>query len=354
MNNIKKVSQALSEHEFGAMLITGAANRLYTGGFASSAGAYLITPQDAWFLVDSRYVEAAKKKITGAEIILVAKGETFPEKIGNLLKENGISSVGFEDSSVTYGEFLKWEEKFEAKLVPGSKLMTGLRAIKSEEDLNGIIKAQRIAEKAFEEVLPLINSSITEKQLAAELVYRMVKSGADDKAFDPIVVSGPRSSLPHGVPTDSKIENGFLTIDWGARLDGWRSDCTRTLAIGSPSDEMVKVYETVLAAQTAGINAIHGGVSGKAVDTAARNVIEEAGYGDYFGHGFGHAIGLEVHELPSCSQLSEDNLSVGVVITAEPGIYLPGRFGVRIEDTVFVTETGCENITKLPKKLLVI
>ena len=167
-------------------------------------------------------------------------------------------------------------------------------------------------------------------------------------------MSGAKSSRPHGVPGNEKIGKGFLTIDFGVKLDGWCSDTTRTLCIGEPDSEMVKVYETVLKAQEAGINAMCGGISGIDVDTAARSVIENAGYGDYFGHGFGHSIGLEVHESPNASQLSEDTLPAGVVITAEPGIYLPGRFGVRIEDVLYITESGTENITKLPKELLVL
>jgi len=354
MNNINKVKHSLSEYEFDAMLITSAAGRLYTGGFASSAGAFLITPKDAWFLVDPRYVEAAKKAIKHAEVLLVTKDETFPEKLNMLMEKNGISSVGFEDGYVTYGSYLEWEEKFKAKLIPGQNLINDLRAVKSRDDLNCMIEAQRIAEKAFLDILPMINREITEKELAALLVYRMMKNGADDKSFDPIVVSGPRSSLPHGVPTNEKISNGFLTIDFGAKLNGWCSDCTRTLCIGTPDDEMVNIYQTVLSAQEAGIASIKGGVECFEVDAAARTVIEDAGYGEYFGHGFGHTIGLEVHEAIRASQLSKETLPVGAVLTAEPGIYLPERYGVRIEDTIYVTENGCENITNLPKKLMII
>ncbi|MCL2392156.1 MAG: Xaa-Pro peptidase family protein [Oscillospiraceae bacterium] len=355
MNNIKKIQQELLRQDFDAMLITGQASRLYTGGFSSSAGAYVITPQDAWFFVDARYVEAARRNVKGAEICLVTTvDETFPEKIAKLLKEKEVKTVGFEDGIVTHATYLEWEEKFEAKLVPAQTFINDLRAIKSAQDLEGMIKAQRIAEKAFEEILPLIGNNITERELTAELVYRMVKNGADDKAFDPIVVSAPRSSLPHGVPTNEKIGNGFLTIDWGAKLDGWCSDCTRTLCIGKPDDEMTRVYETVYNAQEAGINAVCGGVKCSVIDSAARKVINDAGYGAYFGHGFGHSIGLEVHESIRCSQISEDIMPVGAVFTAEPGIYLPDRYGVRIEDTLYVTEDGCKNITNLPKNLIVI
>jgi Xaa-Pro aminopeptidase len=239
-------------------------------------------------------------------------------------------------------------------MIPAHKLLTELRETKTRADLNKMIKAQRLAEKVFNEILPLISTDMTEKDLAAEITYRSVKNGADDKSFDPIVVSGAKSSRPHGVPGSEKIGKGFLTIDFGVKFDGWCSDTTRTLCIGKPDEEMVKVYDTVLKAQEEGIKAVRGGVKAVDVDAAARKVIEDAGYGDYFGHGFGHSIGLQVHESLKASPLSKDILPTGAVISAEPGIYLPGCYGVRIEDVLYITETGSENITKLPKTLTVL
>jgi len=354
MSNIEKIRQALSGQEFGAIMITDPANRLYATGFASSAGVLLVTALDAWFFTDTRYIEAARAAITGAHVLLVTKDEPYHEQIKALLCKDGIAEIGFEDGAVTYSGYLEWTEKLEVKLISAQKLINDLRAVKTPGDLEKMKKAQRIAEKSFEEILPLITTDITEKQLAAELVYRFMMNGADDKSFDTIVVSGPKSSMPHGVPGDVKIGKGFLTMDFGVRLDGWCSDTTRTVCVGQPDDEMRRVYYTVLKAQEAGINAIHAGVSGYDVDAAARSVIEEAGYGEYFGHGFGHAIGLEVHEAQKAAPTSEDILQAGVVISAEPGIYLPGRYGVRIEDVVYVTESGCENITNLPKELIIL
>lgn len=354
MNNIEKIRQALPEQEFGAMLVTWPASRLYATGFDSSDGALLVTEKNAWFFTDSRYIEAAENSISDAQVRLITKDEPYTDQIKAILDENGITSIGFEDGGVTYAGYLKWTEKLEVKLVPAQKLIDDLRAVKSPGELEKMKKAQRISEKSFEEILPLIGADITEKQLAAELIYRFLLNGADDTSFDPIVVSGAKSSMPHGVPGDVKIGAGFLTIDFGVRLDGWCSDTTRTLCIGEPDDEMIKIYETVLKAQEAGIKTARAGISGFDVDAAARKVIEDAGYGEYFGHGFGHSLGLEVHESLKASTLSEDILPTGAVVSAEPGIYLPGRYGVRIEDVIYITETGCENITNLPKKLIIL
>ena len=354
MNNIDKIRQAFSSQEYDALLVTDPVNRLFATGFASSAGVLLVTARDAWFFTDSRYIEAAAAAIEHAQTRLITKDDPCPAQIKALLEERGIGRVGFEDGAMTYSGYLEWTQKLEMNLVPAEKLIVDLRVVKTPDDLGKLKDAQRLAEKSFEETLPLICADITEKQLAAELVYRMVKNGADDKAFDPIIVSGPRSSMPHGVPGNDKIGDGFLTIDFGARLDSWCSDTTRTLCVGKPSDEMIRVYDTVLEAQEAGIAYARAGVPGSGVDAAARAVIEKAGYGECFGHGFGHGLGLEVHEAPTASPSSEDTLPEGAVISAEPGVYLPGRFGVRIEDVIYITGSGCENITNLPKKLIIL
>ena len=354
MNNIQKLQQALISQGLDAMIATDPSNRLYATGFASSAGTLLVTAHDAWFFTDSRYIEAARASVTGAHVHQSTSDEPVHTQIKTLLGEYGITAAGFEENSMTYSAHREWSEKLEIDLIPANKILSDLRAIKSPGDLEKMKESQRIAEKSFEEVLPLISTDMTEKQLAAELLYRFLLNGADDKSFDTIVVSGTKSSMPHGVPEDVKIGNGFLTIDFGVRFDGWCSDTTRTLCIGKPDDEMKRIYDTVLKAQEAGIKAFRAGVVGSAVDAAARSVIENAGYGEYFGHGFGHALGLEVHEPQSASIKSEDILPAGAVISAEPGIYIPGHYGVRIEDVVYVTENGCENITKLAKELIIL
>jgi len=354
MNNIGKIRNAMPKYKCDAVLVSNQINRLYATGFSSSAGALLVTEKDAWYFADSRYIEAAESTVEDANVILVSKDDTFTDCIKKIIKENELSSLGFEDGSVSYATYKDWIKEFKVKMVSVQGLINDLRAIKSRTDLEKMIKAQRLAEKVFLEILPLINIEMTEKDLAAEIIYRSLKHGADDKAFNPIVVSGSNSSRPHGVPGDDKIAKGFLTIDFGVKLDGWCSDTTRTLCVGEPDEEMIKIYDTVLKAQEAGINSVRGGAKGIDIDSAARNVIEAAGYGDCFGHGFGHSLGLEVHESLKASQLSEDIMPAGAVISAEPGIYIPGRYGVRIEDVLFITENGSENITNLSKDLIVI
>ena len=354
MSNIERIRQAMPKFKCDAMLITNQINRLFATGFSSSAGVLLVTSDKAWYFADSRYIEAAEASVKGADVVLITKDETIVESVNKVVKKIGVASIGFEDGSVSYSSYKEWSEALGVDLIPAQQLINDLREIKSRDDCEKMINAQRLAEKVFNEILPMISTDITEKELAAEIVYRSWKNGADEESFNPIVVSGPNSSRPHGVPGNGKIGKGFLTIDFGVKLDGWVSDTTRTLCVGTPDDEMIKVYDTVLKAQEAGIAVVRGGVKGVDVDTAARTVIEDAGYGEYFGHGFGHSLGYEVHESLKASQISEDVLPAGAFISAEPGIYLPGRYGVRIEDTLFITENGSENITNLPKILTVL
>ena len=354
MTNIERIRQALPEHGIESILITDPVNRLFATGFLSSAGALLITRESAWFYTDSRYIEAAGAAIKGAQVLQVTNESPYAEQIKTVLAEKGIATVGFEGNTLSYSDYLDWKKKLKVKMTRAEKLISGLRMIKSDDDLKAMKKAQRIAEKSFEELLPLISTDMTEKDVAAELLYRFLKNGADDKSFDIIAVSGSKSSMPHGVPGNVKIGAGFLTIDFGVRCGGWCSDTTRTLCVGKPDDEMVRVYDTVLKAQEAGIGKLRAGALGRDVDAAAREVIEKAGYGECFGHGFGHGLGLEVHETPTAAKSSKDILPAGAVISAEPGIYLPGRYGVRIEDVLHVTENGSENLTNLTKKMIIL
>ena len=252
-------------------------------------------------------------------------------------------------------EFQYYEKNLNVKFVPMHKAISAFRCTKEDWELELMRKAQDITDTAFAEICTKIKAGMTEKQVCAELIYCLLKNGADGLAFDPIVVSGPNTSMPHGVPGDRVLQPGdFITMDFGAAYKGYCADMTRTVALGFATEEMEKVYNTVLKAQCAAIAATKAGVKGKEVDAVARDIIGKAGYGSFFGHGYGHGLGLEVHEAPSCNPAGETVMEAGVVSSAEPGIYLPGKFGVRIEDVVIFREGGCENITHSPKELIIL
>lgn len=355
MNNLERIRAALSEFDLDAMLITGMSTRRYATGFPSSAGAVFVTQSGAYFFVDSRYIEAATNKITGAGVEMVTEKETYEVKLNRVIAEHGVKTIGIEEENMSYAEFMRFESALNAKLIPAQKLLIKLRASKTEAELEKMIAAQRIAEKALEEVLPLIKPGVTEREIASELTSRMRRLGAYGNSFDPIVVTGVNSSMPHGVPGDTPVKDGdFITMDFGCVLDGYVSDMTRTVAVGHATDEMKKVYNTVLEAQLAGIAAAKAGVPGCEIDSAARKVIADAGYGEYFGHGFGHSLGMDVHEAPNANPSNKEPMPLGAVVSAEPGIYLPGRFGVRIEDVIYLRENDCVDITKAPKELIIL
>ena len=250
---------------------------------------------------------------------------------------------------------MQFQRELKAELLPRNKEIHQFRAIKEPWELELMKKAQQITDKSFAQVLTRLKAGMTEKQLQAELIYCLYQNGADGLAFSPIVVSGPNTSLPHGVAGDRVIQPGdFVTLDFGAAYQGYCSDMTRTVAVGFVTEEMELVYNTVLKAQQAGIDATRAGVQGKVIDGAARKVIQEAGFGQYFGHGYGHCLGMEIHEDPRCAINGEQIMEENMVASAEPGIYLPGKFGVRIEDVLIFKADGGENITHSPKNLIII
>ncbi|MEA4992598.1 MAG: aminopeptidase P family protein [Oscillibacter sp.] len=357
MNHFSRIAQALEARGLDAMLLTGEANRFYASGFRSSGtdGAALVTKGHTYYFTDARYTEAAARVVEHAEIREVRPGRSYTALINEALAEQGVNIVGFEDAYMTVADYEGFRKALRCELVPAADLLANLRRVKDDEEQSALISAQRIAERALEDILKEIHPGKTEKEIAARLQYLMLHYGAEDMSFDPIVVSGPNGSLPHGVPSLREIQSGeFVTMDFGCIFRGYCSDMTRTVAVGSVSEEMRRVYETVLAAQRAGIAAAAAGVTGRAVDGAARQVIEDAGYGDYFSHSFGHGVGVEIHESPNASARNEEPLPAGAVISAEPGIYLPGRLGVRIEDVIILKDGGCTDITHAPKELLVL
>lgn len=355
MNNIERIKAVLGEYDLDAMLVTGMSTRRYATGFPSSAGALIVTKQDAFFFVDGRYIEAATNKISGAGVELVNDKDTYESRLNRVISDYGIKTIGIEEETMTYAQFMRFDKELNAALVPAQSLIVQLRQSKTEEEIEKMIATQRIAEKALEEVLPLIKPGITEREIASELTSRMRRLGAYGNSFDPIVVTGVNSSMPHGVPGDTQVKDGdFITMDFGAVLDGYVSDMTRTVAVGHATDEMKKVYNTVLEAQLAGIAIAKAGVPGCDIHNAAAKVIADAGYGEYFTHGFGHSLGMDVHEAPNANPANKSPMPVGAVISAEPGIYLPGRFGVRIEDVIYLRENDNVNITKAPKELIIL
>ena len=353
MNHLEHIAAHLDGLD--AMLLTSEANCYYATGFMGE-GIALVTRRGSWYFTDSRYTEAADKAIGDAAVIReVSRERPFSALINEALAASGAEKVGFEDQRMTVAEHAVYSEKLHCTLTPASALMTELRGSKDEEELSCMTAAQRIAEGALEQILKEIRPGMTEKEIAARLNYLMVSAGAEKTSFDTIVASGPNGSMPHAVPGMRKVREGdFITMDFGCVYKGYCSDMTRTVALGRPSDEMRNVYDIVLQAQLAGIAAAKAGVTGAAIDGAARKVIQDAGYGACFGHSFGHSLGIDIHEAPNAAPGNDKPMPDGAVVSAEPGIYLPGRFGVRIEDVMILRPDGAQVITKAPKALLVL
>ena len=345
----------LAEKPYDAMVLTSEISRRYATGFHSTAGAVYLSAKQAVFFTDFRYAEAARAAISDFEVREIKAGQSYSSLINGLIEEDGAKKVALEDKTLTYAEFMSWSTALHATAVRLEDGVESLRMMKEDTEVEKIVAAQRIAEQALEEVLNDIRIGVTEKEIAARLTYLMLHYGAENMSFDPIVVSGANSSKPHGVPTEKTIEAGdFVTMDFGCIYKGYCSDMTRTVALGFVTEEMDKVYKTVLKAQLAGIAATKAGVSGKAIDGAARKVIADAGYGEYFGHGYGHSLGILIHEAPNANTRNEEPMPENAVVSAEPGIYLPGKFGVRIEDVTVLTKDGCEILTKSPKNLIIL
>lgn len=354
MTNLEKYRSILSD-EMQGLFLTSRYSRMYAAEFDIAEGYAVVGRDGARYFTDSRYIESAEKNLKGFEVIEFGAGAPLMPAIQAAIRDFGITTLGFEEAYLTVAELNQFREQLTAEFVPTQKPINAFRATKEPWELDRMVKAQEITDRAFTEVCTRIHEGMTEKELAAELIYCLYKNGAEGLSFDPIVVSGPNTSMPHGVPGDRRLQKGdFITMDFGVLYQGYCSDMTRTVALGYATEEMKAVYHTVLRAQLAGIAVSRAGVTGKEVDGAARDVIAEAGYGPYFGHGYGHSLGLEIHEAPNCNARNELPMPVGAVCSAEPGIYLPGKFGVRIEDVVIFEENGCRVITNSPKDLIIL
>ncbi|HRU95999.1 MAG TPA: aminopeptidase P family protein [Ruminococcus sp.] len=335
-------------------LITSDVNRRYFTGMKSSDGTILAFREKAYLLIDFRYIEKARDTVTSAEVIEQKK---LYHQIAQLIREHGAANMAIEAQTMTVSQLRNFRNILkETEIIDTDALSNAinkLRTVKAEEEIVCIRKAQEIAEKAFDHILGFIKPGVTEREIALELNRVMFNYGAEDLSFETIALSGPNTSMPHGVPSDRKVQDGeFVLMDYGAVYNGYHSDMTRTVCVGEPTEKMRKVYEIVLEAQNTAINAAHGGITGCELDRIARSIIEDAGYGDCFGHSLGHGVGMEIHEKPNASPNYRLELETGAVVTVEPGIYIAGEFGVRIEDFVILTENSCENMTKCAKNLI--
>jgi Xaa-Pro aminopeptidase len=344
----------MDEKGIDVMLVTNLVNVRYLTGYTGTNGLTLIGPRTRTFITDFRYVEQAAEQVHPS-FERVRAPQDLIEAIADSLP-NGWLRLGFEDAHTSVREHGQLRDLLSdrAELVPVNGLVERLRAVKEPEEIENIRAATVLADTAFERLIHDGLIGRTEREVAIALEHDMRERGADRASFETIVAAGAHGALPHAQPREVEIKRGDLVvIDWGAELDGYCSDCTRTVAAGEPGDEARDVYELVLEAQLAGLQAVKAGANGREVDGVARAVIEAGGYGERFGHGLGHGVGLAVHEAPRLSQRSEDELRPGNVVTVEPGVYVPGRFGVRIEDLVVTIEGGCEVLTSVPKRLIV-
>ena len=354
MNHLKQIAGRLPEYQIDAMLISSEPGEFYAVGLHGE-GFAVAAPGAVRYITDSRYIEVARETVTDAEVVMVDGGRNYFKLINEFLDAHNIKTLGIEESYMSLGQYEQLKRDLHARLVPAGKLILDLRAAKDEEELARMVKAQEITDRAFSEILNFIKPGVTEAEIAAKLVYDMLRMGAQKVSFDPIVASGPNGSRPHAIPGPRQVREGeFITMDFGCIYQGYCSDMTRTVALGEINDDKRRVYETVLAAQTAGIAASSAGVPGVNIHKAAAQVIQDAGYGPYFGHGYGHSVGIEIHESPNANTRDTTPMPVGAMVSAEPGIYLPGQFGVRIEDVVRMEEGGCTDITHSPKELIIL
>lgn len=349
MKRIDALRQTMRDQKLDGVIFSKPENRYYLSGFRGSTGTVLITADQQYFLTDFRYITQAKDQCLGYEVLKISQDDPIYGHINRLVT----GRLGFEDDFMTVENYGLYSSKLEAEMVPMKRLIETLRLYKDETEIELMAKAQQIADEAFEHILTYIKPGVREIDVANELIRVMKEKGATGESFDIIVASGVRGALPHGVASEKPIEMGELvTLDFGCVYQGYCSDMTRTVAVGSVSEKQRLIYETVLKAQETALAAIRPGITGQELDKIARDIITEAGFGEHFGHGLGHGVGLEVHEGPSISKAGTTPIEPGMIITDEPGIYLDGFGGVRIEDIILVTEDGKRVLSSSPKELI--
>lgn len=350
---VEKLKKLFQANEIDGVMITTAVNRRYLTGFTGSAGVVILSKERNILLTDFRYLEQAAVQAPDFEIYDVTK--EIPINVKDIVEELGIKKLGFESQNITYFDYQEYQKHLNSivDLIPLKGLIEEIRLIKDETEISLMKKAAEIADAAFEHIITFIKPGVTEKDIALEMEYFMKKLGSEKNAFDFIIASGPRSSLPHGVATDRVVQSGeFVKMDYGAVFNGYHSDITRTVVVGEPDEKMLEIYHIVKKAQQNVLDQIKAGLSTVKVDAFARDIIAEAGYGDNFGHGLGHGVGLEIHENPRLSPKEETILKENMIVTVEPGIYIPQWGGVRIEDDVVITKDGCRVLTSATKELI--
>lgn len=353
INRVNNLREQMKSEEISSFLITSPYNLRYLTGFTGTTGLALIGLEEAFFITDFRYTEQAAKQCVGFEI--VKNVGPILEVVADLVESKNIENLGFEESFVSFKQYVELEGLLEVDLIPVSGMVEELREVKDEEEIAIVEKACEIADKAFSHILTYIKPGMTEIQVANELDFYMRSLGASSVSFETIVASGLRSAMPHGVASEKVIEQGdMITIDFGCYYNGYVSDMTRTISLGEPSDKLREIYNVVKEAQQKVLDAAKPGMTGVELDAVARDYIASKGYGEAFGHSTGHGIGLEIHEGPNVSKLAEKAFVPGNIITNEPGIYLPGIGGVRIEDDMLVTENGIKRLTHSEKELIIL
>lgn len=353
MDNYKRVQEINKNLNIDAVLISNGNNMRYVSGFAGETGYLYISDKHHMVITDFRYTYQAEAEAEGYEIVTIGSGG-YEEAINDILKKDNVKRLGFESKDMLYSRYQDLMDKLNVdQLIPIKDEVTRLRRIKTPRELEYIKQAESIGDKVFSEILSYIKPGITELEVAARIEYLLKLYGGERTSFSAIVASGVNSSMPHAVPTKKKIELGdFVTMDYGCVYEGYCSDMTRTIVVGKASDKQKEIYNIVLEAQLAALDVIKAGLKGKDVDKVARDIIYNAGYEGCFGHGLGHSVGLFIHEDPRLSPSEEDIIEAGMIETVEPGIYVRGFGGVRIEDLVVVTEDGYENYTHSDKSLI--
>ncbi len=348
MNRLSIFQDILKKREIDAAVITDETSIFYLSGFHFTDGLLFITQEEGLLITDFRYYEEAVSSVGDTYTVIMPKPRM--QFLADTVKEKQIRVLGYENRTMSVSAFNRYQEALTAEWTPIGDILAEMRAIKDEGEVANIKAAQAITDKAFSHILSVMTPEMTEIDVALELEFYMRKNGAEDASFDIIAVSGAASALPHGKCRNQKLSKGFLTMDFACPVGGYCSDMTRTVVLGKADADMKRVYNTVLDAQLAALESIKPGITGGALDKVARDIIDNAGYKGAFGHSLGHGVGLDIHEPPSVS--GESVLTKGHVITVEPGIYLMGKYGCRIEDMGVLTATGFENFTKSTKELI--